>query len=448
MALPSQTERTAQMSRPVMARSNPRSSVNAKKIGAVALIAVVGVAAIWGLSKLLPSGASNGNAQVTGEQGVTDSGKAQPEAPKPQTPPPVSLSQAPGNPRPNTPTGTDAGSALSKALDDAGKVNPPANPTPSGDPLKPRPTDVTNPNPAGAPSGGQTPGGPQSPGASPSGNNPGAGVTPPPADIPSTGSTSQVRSLMEQGERAAAAGRTVEARSILSRALASSDIGRADADRIRQRLSAINQELVFSNKVTAGDPLVEQYTVVSGDSLVKIARKRELATDWRLIQSVNGITNPGALKIGQKLKLVRGPFHAVVSKTDFRLDLFAGPPEERDRWVYIRSYTVGLGEGNSTPVGTYVIKRHSKLVNPHWVNPRTGEKFSADDPKNPIGEYWLGWQGLGSSAVNTGYGLHGTIEPDSIGKQKSMGCVRMLADDIKQIYEMLTEEVSVVHVTP
>ena len=109
---------------------------------------------------------------------------------------------------------------------------------------------------------------------------------------------------------------------------------------------------------------------------------------------------------------------------------------------------MGLGEGSGTPIGTFVIKKASKLVNPPWTNPRTGERFAADDPKNPIGEFWLGWQGLGDSAAYTGFGLHGTIDPTSIGQSKSMGCVRMGAEDIALIYEMLVEQVSVVRVVP
>jgi lipoprotein-anchoring transpeptidase ErfK/SrfK len=107
---------------------------------------------------------------------------------------------------------------------------------------------------------------------------------------------------------------------------------------------------------------------------------------------------------------------------------------------------VGLGEGNGTPVGTFRIR--NRMANPWWVNPRTRERFEADDPKNPIGEHWLGWEGIGDSKIHTGFGLHGTIEPESIGQQRSMGCVRLLAPDIELLYEMLSEQVSIVKVVP
>jgi hypothetical protein len=165
-----------------------------------------------------------------------------------------------------------------------------------------------------------------------------------------------------------------------------------------------------------------------------------------LIQRVNKMADAHALKVGQKLKLVRGPFHAVVHKSEYRLDIFAGSPDEPDSWLYIRSFKVGIGENNGTPLGTFQIK--SKMQNPDWKNPRTGEKFSKDDPKNPIGEYWLGWQGLGDSAPITGYGIHGTVDPSSIGQAKSMGCVRLLDDDIKFVYELLATKISIVRVVP
>jgi LysM repeat protein len=236
----------------------------------------------------------------------------------------------------------------------------------------------------------------------------------------------------------------VEARVSYSRALTNPEISRSDAEVLRAKLTTINDDLLFSAKVYQGDPLVESYSVASGDSLERIKKKRDLAIDWRLLARINKISNPTGLKVGQPLKLVRGPFSVVVHKNDFRLDLFAGSPDEQDSWVYIRSFKVGLGEGGNTPVGTFVIK--SKMVNPAWTNPKTGQHFDANDPANPVGEYWMGWEGLGDSKIYTGFGLHGTIDPSSIGQAKSMGCVRMLADDIAEMYELLVEQVSLVKV--
>lgn len=261
--------------------------------------------------------------------------------------------------------------------------------------------------------------------------------------------TSTVLSLIDAGDAAQSKGNLVAARASYSKALLDPTVSSQQAGMLRDKLTRISDDLTFSSKITPGDPMVEQYTVVSGDKLITIAKKLDLTSDWRLIQRVNGLKNPGALRIGQKLKIVRGPFNAVVHKGDYRLDLFAGSPDEPDQWTFVKSFKVGLGTDDGTPVGTFVVKGNSKLVNPTWVNPRNpAEKYAADDPKNPIGEYWMGLDGVGESAQYKGFGIHGTIDPASIGQQKSMGCVRLADEDVKLMYEVLTERISVVQIKP
>jgi len=234
----------------------------------------------------------------------------------------------------------------------------------------------------------------------------------------------------------------VGARSLLETVLRARHTPEAVRDQARAMIGDINDDLIFSPRLYPDEPLTERYRIKGGDSLSRIASRQGLATDWRLIQRVNQISNPTLIREGQTLKLVRGPFHAVVYKSDYRMDIFAGPPDEPREWRFVRSFKVGLGEGDSTPTGEFVVREDSKLVNPHWVNPRTGERFGADDPDNPIGERWLGLEGLGEYAALSGYGIHGTIDPESIGRQRSMGCVRLDADDVAIVYELLMEGVS------
>src|SRR5690606_2805039 len=123
-----------------------------------------------------------------------------------------------------------------------------------------------------------------------------------------------------------------------------------------------------------------------------------------------------------------------------------GSPDKPGEWMFVRSFRVGLGENDGTPLGQFVVSAN-KLVNPGWVNPRdSSQRYDRDDPKNPIGEFWIGLDGVGSSAGVTGYGIHGTIEPESIGQNKSMGCVRLADADIALLFELLDEQVSVVHI--
>lgn len=271
--------------------------------------------------------------------------------------------------------------------------------------------------------------------------------TNPPRPAPSDA----IAALIADADNALTANEPLVARLLLNRALHDPRATNADRQSIRARLTSINDELIFSPRVVEGDPLVERYVIKSGDSLSKIAAAQQLAIDWRLLQRVNRITDPRRIRVGQTIKLIRGPFDAVIDKSDFRLDLYAmvGSDDSADSRLYIRSFRVGLGEHDATPIGSWVVRRHSKLINPHWVNPRTGERFSPDNPDNPIGERWIGLEGTDDTTTQIqGIGIHGTIEPESIGTEASMGCVRLEAEDVEIVYETLVEGVSRIEIVP
>jgi lipoprotein-anchoring transpeptidase ErfK/SrfK len=250
---------------------------------------------------------------------------------------------------------------------------------------------------------------------------------------------------MAEGEQALKDGKSVLARQKLSKALLAPTASDAEQVTLREKIAAINADLLFSQKIAPGDPLVEEYVVQSGDSYERIRKRQQLAVDWRLLERINR-TPASKIRVGQKLKLVSGPFHVVVDKSDYRLDVFTGSPDDQASWIYIRSFNVGLGENDTTPVGTFKVKIGGKAIEPNWTNPRTGEQFDGKDPKNPIGNRWIGLEGLGNASSFTSYGLHGTIEPESIGHQRSMGCVRLLNSDVEQVYEMMCEDISVVKI--
>ena len=72
-----------------------------------------------------------------------------------------------------------------------------------------------------------------------------------------------------------------------------------------------------------------------------------------------------------------------------------------------------------------------------------------DDPKNPLGEHWIGLKGIDGDAVGReGYGIHGTIEPEAIGKAVSLGCVRMQNRDVEFLYKLLLPGHSTVTTLP
>jgi lipoprotein-anchoring transpeptidase ErfK/SrfK len=136
--------------------------------------------------------------------------------------------------------------------------------------------------------------------------------------------------------------------------------------------------------------------------------------------------------------LIRGPFRAVVDSKNFGMDVYLGS-------TYVRHYRVGLGVDDSTPRGTWQVS--TKLVNPTYYPPRGGDILAADNPNNPLGERWIGLDGVGGEAFGQQrYGIHGTIEPDSIGTNSSLGCIRMFNEDVEALYSYLIEKHSTVDV--
>jgi LysM repeat protein len=211
--------------------------------------------------------------------------------------------------------------------------------------------------------------------------------------------------------------------------------------------STLNQamdRLLLSRTVVPGDTLVERYRVVRGDILSSLGNRYKVP--YWLIKRINRIERDRDLLADSRIKIPRGPFHAVIGKADYRMDLYCVDPGGKR--VFVCSYPVGLGAENSTPIGRWVIRR-GKMVDPDWRNPVTGRYYPANSKENPIGEHWIPLRGVDAKTRSLeGYGIHGTIEPDSIGQQNSMGCVRLLPADVERIYHMLTVFHSQVEIRP
>ena len=238
----------------------------------------------------------------------------------------------------------------------------------------------------------------------------------------------------------------IAARAGLTSLIASGSLGSKDLKSARAELNDLGRVLFFDPSSLPNDPFVARYTVSEGDSLSRIAKRGQISADWRIIQRLNNLRNPNAIRVGQSLKIPAGTFHAVVHKSDFMMDLYI---ENDSGKVIVASYPVGLGAYDGTPTGRFVVRTNSRLVNPQWTNPRTGEFFYADDPENPIGERWVGLQGIDPDNKDLlGYGIHGTIDPDSIGDMQSMGCIRLRDEDVKVVYEALTEKGSQITILP
>jgi len=202
------------------------------------------------------------------------------------------------------------------------------------------------------------------------------------------------------------------ARNVLSDALEGMGEGPRRQE-VVDELHRLNGELVFSRKETT-DSIT--YVVKSGDNLVRIGKEYDITPEF--IKRINYLTSD-VIHPGDRLKLFQGPFDVVIEKSKFRLTL-------RRAGIFIKEYTIGLGKNGSTPEGEYTVI--NKLVNPVW-NPPGPEYAAADDPENPLGTRWIGFM--------EHYGIHGTVEPETIGRQDSRGCVRLLNEDVEELFDLV-----------
>jgi len=238
------------------------------------------------------------------------------------------------------------------------------------------------------------------------------------------------------------AGDLVSARTILSDALLSGQLSAQERDAAKDMLAKISRQTIFSPRVFRDDPWAAAYVLQPGDLLQKVAARHDVT--WELLCRINGIADPRKVRAYQTIKIIKGPFHAVITRSKFTMDIYLGSPGGPGS-IYVLSWPVGLGKDDSTPVGTWVVAPHGKLKNPTYYSPRGEGIIHADDPKNPLGEFWIGLTGIDGAAVGKpSYGIHGTIDPDSIGRQESLGCIRMRNEDVAIAFELLVEGKSTV----
>ncbi len=248
------------------------------------------------------------------------------------------------------------------------------------------------------------------------------------------------KNALVDGKAKIDAGELLAGRKLLNDALMGGQFTGADAVAARQLIGEANKFIVFSPRRFSEDPWASTYAVATGDKLTKIALKYNLTPE--LLLQMNGLTDARKLRAGASIKVLQGPFHVVVSKQAFTLDLYLGSPGEKNA-QFITSFPVGLGKDDSTPTGTWIVEQ--RIPNPKWWGARGLPPIEPGDPKNPLGKFWISLAGVdGKAEGQQSYGIHGTIEPESIGKQASMGCIRLRNEDVAVVYTLLVNGKSTV----
>ncbi len=236
-------------------------------------------------------------------------------------------------------------------------------------------------------------------------------------------------SIINQAEQDIATGRVLEARDKLNDILRI-PMPAAQQAIVKKKISTLAERWLFSRDYYPGDILCGTYQVRPGEVLSDIAKRHKVP--FQVLLGINNISRPEALRAGETIKVINGPFNAIVYQSAFVMDLYL-------QSTYVCSFQVGLGSPDRpTPMGFWRVKEAGKLIKPSWTDPDTGRQFEGSDTDYPLGSRWIGLEGIeGSAKGRTGFAIHGTKNPEEIGKASSRGCIRLHNGDAILVYGLL-----------
>jgi hypothetical protein len=181
-------------------------------------------------------------------------------------------------------------------------------------------------------------------------------------------------------------------------------------------LDRLTGTVVYSRE----DHLQPAHIVLDGETAAQIAQKYNVP--WELLAKINDVHDPSALRPGDRLKVVTGPFRAEIDTQKYELVLFL--PDGR----YAGKFVIGVGKELPPKQGEFEVVK--KMENPPYYPPvQNMPVIAGGDPRNPLGKLLL--------QVGKEMGIHGTNDPANLGKACETGCISLAEKDIDDVYDIL-----------
>jgi hypothetical protein len=225
--------------------------------------------------------------------------------------------------------------------------------------------------------------------------------------------------MMERARQELDAGRLAEGLLQLSAWYDNPQLGEAEQQQLCALLDQVAGTVIYSTK----DLLELPYEVQPGDRLEDIGERYKVP--WQLLAKINGIGDPQGLRPGDRLKIVRGPFEAIVHLERRQLTLMLNGS-------YAGRFAIGVGRDNPPREGQYTVI--NKMANPPYRG--LDRAIAGGDPANPLGVRWIGL-GAGPS-VDDGYGIHGTNDASALGRPDQAGCIALGPRDVDDLFDILS----------
>ncbi len=242
-----------------------------------------------------------------------------------------------------------------------------------------------------------------------------------------------IEQLLKDAEAALKRSRTADTRARAQQEMDSARRGFSEAylrlapegggDELRKRVDELNEILLDSEEILPGKSVL--YSFKANDRLWTLCHKRfpeqfKVRVEPGFLLWLNGVSDARRIREGQVFKVPLEELTLLVSKRSHKLWVLLGG-------VYLREFPVGLGQDDKTPEGVFEIE--TKIEKPSWYF--DGRKIPYGDPRNPLGTHWMGFV---RTRRATGYGIHGTDAPDTVGRSVSQGCVRMQNADVAELF--------------
>ncbi len=234
----------------------------------------------------------------------------------------------------------------------------------------------------------------------------------------------EVKQLLDQSAARESEDDRVGARLILQQVLV-----RRDADDVRafaeRKVGSLNTALVFAD---APMPEKARHRIAAGDLISKLAKQYGCTQEY--ILKVNGIDKPELLRIGREIWVLKNPaFELIIFKRNNSAVLTLNNQ-------FFKRYTIGVGKAESVPSGTYAIR--GKIKKPAYQASESGEG-SAGNPQNLLGTRWIALEATGATPEAKGFGLHGTWNESTLGRQVDVGRIRFRNADIEELCTLLID---------
>ncbi len=167
-----------------------------------------------------------------------------------------------------------------------------------------------------------------------------------------------VQAALDRGELA-------QALLLLSDWYGDPSLTQSETQEVQALLSQLAGSVIYSTEPRLEPP----YLVQAGETLSDVAEKYDVP--WQLLAKINGISHPDQVAAGQQLKVLRGPFSAVLDLNKRRLTLML------DR-RYAGQFAIEFDPSLSVEAGQWTVNQ--KLLSPAAASyPRTSAAGSTEE---------------------------------------------------------------------